>query len=81
MDSLQRSDHHRGADVRAGAAVSRARTAPVWVVTPTQAVLGIRGGYRHRVYRWVGGLAFGLAVGVVQGMKIGRHPRGSADAG
>lgn len=59
--------------MRGGAAVSRARSG--WLVTPIQGILGRRIGLKYRLYFGAGGLAVGLLVGVVQGIKIG-HSRG-----
>jgi hypothetical protein len=41
------------------------------MVTPTQAILGRKGPLKYRLYFGAGGLAFGLIVGIVQGIKIG----------
>lgn len=46
-----------------------------WLVTPIQGILGRRTGLKYRLYFGAGGLAFGLLIGVVQGIKIG-HSRG-----
>jgi hypothetical protein len=56
--------------VRGGGAVSRARAR--WTVTPMQAILWRRGPIRYRLYFGAGGLAFGLVLGLLQGIKIGR---------
>lgn len=69
---LPQTDH---AWARGGVAVSRARAASGWLVTPIQGVLGRRSGLKYRLYFGAGGLAFGLLLGVVQGIKIG-HQRG-----
>lgn len=60
-----------------GAAVSRVRAG--WMVTPTQAILGRKGPIKYRLYFGAGGLAFGLIVGIVQGIRIG-HGRDHGSA-
>ena len=47
-----------------------------WLVTPTQAIMGRRGPFKYRLYFGAGGLAFGLAVGVISGIRIGRNSGG-----
>jgi hypothetical protein len=47
------------------------------MVTPTQAILGRKGPFKYRLYFGAGGLALGLIVGIVQGIKIG-HGRDHA---
>src|SRR5215472_6895331 len=44
-----------------------------WLVTPTQAIMGRKGPFKYRLYFGAGGLAFGLAVGVISGIRIGRN--------
>jgi hypothetical protein len=52
--------------------VSRARAATGWMVTPIQAILGRRGPIRYHFYFGAAGIAFGVVVGIVPGIKIGR---------
>ena len=56
--------------MRGGGSVSRA--GPRWLVTPMQGILGRKGPMKYRLYFGAGGLAFGLVLGVLQGIKIGR---------
>lgn len=67
---MARSHDHDVTDVRDGAAVSRPTG---WLVTPTQAIMGRKGPFKYRLYFGAGGLAFGLLVGVISGMRIGRR--------
>lgn len=57
--------------------MSRARAASGWLVTPMQAIIGRRSNLKYRLYFGAGGLAFGLLVGIVQGIRIG-HQRDDA---
>jgi hypothetical protein len=54
---------------------SRAKARDDWTVTPTQAILGRRIGFRHHWSHWASGLTFMFGIGIIQGIKIGRHPR------
>lgn len=76
MIEFKRSDHRGATQVRNGAAADKTRAAtPLWVLTPTQAVLGIKPNLGLRMSRWTGGLAFGFAVGVAQGIRMRRRTR------
>ena len=54
-----------------------ARIKDHWTVTPVQAVLGRRVGFRNHWLHWACGLSLMFVVGLAQGIKIGRHRRQS----
>lgn len=53
--------------------MSKPRARNSWVVTPVQAIIGRRVGFRNHLPHWAGGLAFMYVAGVVTGRKIGRE--------
>jgi hypothetical protein len=55
----------------------QARPRDQWTVTPVQAVLGRRVGFRNHWLYWAVGLSLMFVVGLAQGIKIGRHRRQS----
>lgn len=55
----------------------QARAQDHWTMTPVQAVLGRRVGFRSHWLYWVIGLSLTFVVGLVQGIKIGRNRRRS----
>jgi hypothetical protein len=55
--------------------VSRRRLRHGWTITPVQAVIGRRVGFRYHWAHWIIGLALMYVIGVAKGFKLGRDRR------